>query len=126
MYQQFIKELSNQVKFHPHILKFFCVSRGCYNIFLSNSKLVNYFEEMTLYDKLCFAWEIASGASETILVHRKRIKVADFGLARKLDDSTNNIICGRAAYFDPYSYNYGKPGRPRNEKSDIYSLGVLF
>ncbi|CAG8468735.1 14362_t:CDS:2 [Acaulospora morrowiae] len=54
IYKEFIKELSNQINFHPYILKFFCVSRK--------------------------------------------------------------------AYFDPHCHD---PKIPRNEKSDVFSLGVL-
>jgi serine/threonine protein kinase len=65
------------------------------------------------------------------LVHQNKLKLADFGLSRRLAEvSTQKNIFGVLPYIDPQffqkqtkndkSYHY-KP----NKKSDIYSIGVL-
>src|SRR5436189_3850602 len=50
--------------------------------------------------------------------------IADLGLSKQLDEiKSNSMQFGMAAYIDPQFFlNDYK----RNEKSDIYSLGVLF
>ncbi|RGB43050.1 kinase-like domain-containing protein [Rhizophagus diaphanus] len=69
--------------------------------------------------------------SNNILVHQNILKLADFGLSRRLAEvSTQKGIFGVIPYIDPQyfqtrtnnnkSYCY-KP----NKKSDIYSVGVL-
>ncbi|GBC01330.1 hypothetical protein RclHR1_04140015, partial [Rhizophagus clarus] len=67
--------------------------------------------------------------SDNILIHQNTIKLADFGLSRRLAEvSTQNDILGIVPYIDPQhfqesnndSYHY-KP----NKKSDVYSIGVL-
>jgi serine/threonine protein kinase len=66
------------------------------------------------------------------LVHQNTLKLADFGLSRRLADvSTQKDIIGKIAYIDPQNFqkktindtiSYGY--RP-NKKSDVYSVGVL-
>src|SRR4051794_34495295 len=51
--------------------------------------------------------------------------IANFGLSKQLNEiKSNPVVYGLPAYFDPQciiNNNY-----EQNEKSDIYSLGVLF
>ncbi|RIA82665.1 kinase-like domain-containing protein [Glomus cerebriforme] len=66
--------------------------------------------------------------SENILVHQNMIKVADFGLSRRLTDvSTQKDFLGMVPYIDP---QYFKPQSNNNhykanKESDVYSVGVL-
>src|SRR3954449_4315918 len=51
--------------------------------------------------------------------------IADFGLSKQSSEiSSNSLLLGMPAYIDPQCYI--KVHYNRNEKSDIYSLGVLF
>ena len=51
--------------------------------------------------------------------------IADLGLSKKLSEiNSNSLLLGMPAYIDPQCYI--KSNHKRNEKSDIYSLGVLF
>ncbi|KAF0535471.1 kinase-like protein [Gigaspora margarita] len=62
--------------------------------------------------------------SKNILLNEERILIADFGLAKELNDiSVDSSTGGMPAYFDPclMNLNVAQP----DEKSDIYSLGVL-
>jgi serine/threonine protein kinase len=61
-----------------------------------------------------------------VLVHQKNIKLADFGLSKKIAEGSSNSskIFGIIPYIDPKSLNDNKQYK-LNEKSDIYSIGVL-
>jgi serine/threonine protein kinase len=51
--------------------------------------------------------------------------LADFGLSKYLAEiKSNSMILGMPAYIEPQSFI--NKNHKRNEKSDIYSLGVLF
>ena len=50
--------------------------------------------------------------------------IADFGLSKQLSEiKSNSALLGASAYIDPQCFI---KDNKRNEKSDIYSLGVLF
>src|ERR1044071_8747721 len=65
-----------------------------------------------------------------ILIHRKNIKLADFGLSKKIAEASSNTskIHGIIPYIDPKSL-YNNENRNQNyklnKKSDVYSIGVL-
>src|SRR5438128_10929623 len=60
-----------------------------------------------------------------ILVNNGILMIADLGLSKQLGEiNSNSKLLGMPAYIEPQCYinsNY-----QQNEKSDIYSLGVLF
>ena len=66
-----------------------------------------------------------------MLVHQNNIKLADFGLSRKITDVTKNNsadVLGVVPYIDPkYLNNINNITQSYilNPKSDVYSIGVL-
>ncbi|UZO10542.1 uncharacterized protein OCT59_002123 [Rhizophagus irregularis] len=101
--------------------------------------LNNHFSELTWNDKIKLAYQITEGIkflqgekilhrdlhSGNIVVHQGEAKIIDFGIAKSMETQTYSYsgVFGSLPYIDPkrlanYSYEY-------NEKSDIYSLGVL-
>src|SRR5581483_10892470 len=61
--------------------------------------------------------------SNNILVHQKNIKLADFGLSKKVDEHSNlSRIISIIPYIDPRGFdrNY-----KLKKESDVYSIGVL-
>src|SRR5437764_1241157 len=55
----------------------------------------------------------------------KRIKLADFGLSKKIAEASSNTarILGIIPYVDPKSFN--NQNYKLSKKSDVYSIGVL-
>ncbi|PKY59240.1 kinase-like protein, partial [Rhizophagus irregularis] len=97
------------------------------------------FSELTWNDKIKLAYQITEGIkflqgekilhrdlhSGNIVVHQGEAKIIDLGIAKSTETQTNihSGIFGVIAYIDPKQlddlfYEY-------NDKSDIYSLGVL-
>ncbi|CAB4444296.1 unnamed protein product [Rhizophagus irregularis] len=63
--------------------------------------------------------------SDNVFIHQKKIKLADFGLSRKIANSSNNSkMFGSIPYVDPKKLNC-QQNYKLNEKSDVYSFGVL-
>ena len=62
-----------------------------------------------------------------MLVHQNAIKLADFGLSKRIEDASNKKkvdFFGMIPYIDPKKFNSTQP-YSLNEKSDVYSVGVL-
>ncbi|KAF0445078.1 kinase-like protein [Gigaspora margarita] len=98
------------------------------------------FKRLKWTDKLYFAKNIALGLlflhenkivhrdlhSKNILIHEKQPKIADFGLSKQINEmsmTSNSIIHGMPAYVEPQCLV--KKGYKRDERSDIYSFGVI-
>nr|CAG8597591.1 13568_t:CDS:2 [Entrophospora candida] len=153
-----MKEVTNELKllrkvdYHQNIIHFYGVTEneGEYLLVLEyadSGTLRDYLQEKVesiSWDlKLKFASEIASAVSclhenniihrdlhsKNFLVHQKTIKLVDFGLSRKIRESTTTStfqVAGIVPYIDPqcFKINNNKVYKP-NKKSDVYSVGVL-
>ncbi|RGB37266.1 kinase-like domain-containing protein [Rhizophagus diaphanus] len=102
--------------------------------------LRNYLENQTLtwHVKINLAYQLASAVlclhdegiihcdlhSNNILVSQREIKIADFGLSKRIEESNELLnIIGVIPYLDPMIFNNSNGSL--DEKSDVYSVGVL-
>jgi serine/threonine protein kinase len=70
--------------------------------------------------------------ADNIFIHQKKIKLAEFGLSKRIAEISNNTseLIDVIPYVDPKSYNIldinnRNKNYKLNEKSDIYSFGVI-
>ncbi|KAF0519717.1 kinase-like protein [Gigaspora margarita] len=150
--RQFVKEIKilQKASYHSHIIQFYGVTmdnEGYFSIVmqLAEGDLRNYlrknFSKLEWSDKYRIAKEITLGLTflhaieivhrdlhpRNILVHEGKMKIADFGLSKKINEtsftSNNSVIHGAPAYMDPKCFI--EPKYKRDKKSDVYSLGVI-
>ncbi|RIB24825.1 kinase-like domain-containing protein [Gigaspora rosea] len=137
---------------HPNIIKFYGVYKDPHNFMLilqlaNGGTLRKYLESkwkdgLTLlasqlklpvgyvsYTEKKYAIEIwcVVDHSNNILINDGKILISDFGISKKMDSTTaTSSIKGLPAYVEPRYYFYPDEKIKRDEKSDIYSLGVVF
>ncbi|GBC04546.1 hypothetical protein RclHR1_05730002 [Rhizophagus clarus] len=104
--------------------------------------LKEHFEELDWNDKYQLALQLANAVefihecdiihrdlhSNNILIHKKNIKLADFGLCKKIAEATSDLkVFGVIPYTDPKSFETmdNNDNYTLNKKSDVYSIGVL-
>ncbi|PKC66373.1 kinase-like protein [Rhizophagus irregularis] len=150
-------KLQKKVHFHDNILRLCGITKieaeKKYSLVLEyadsgtlKTYLSNHFNELDWDDKYQLAFQLASAVehihnfdiihrdlhANNILIHQKNIKIADFGLSKKIAESSSmSEMFGVIPYVDPKSFNnqynnYNKSKNYKlNKKSDVYSVGVL-
>ncbi|GES93134.1 kinase-like domain-containing protein [Rhizophagus clarus] len=148
-------KLQREVDFHENIIRFFGVATGLLNQNDNSKKyllvmeyansgtlqeyLKKHFDILTWNDKFNMAFQLAHAVlclhdegivhrdlhSKNVLVHQNAIKLADFGLSRRIDEAYNSRsdLFGIVPYIDSKKFDFQPYSL--NKASDVYSIGVL-
>ncbi|RGB36595.1 kinase-like domain-containing protein [Rhizophagus diaphanus] len=149
-------QLQREVDFHDNVIHFYGVTtsvkenqRKEYSLvieYAENGTLRKYlkenFENLTWDNKFNLAFQLVYAVSclhdegivhrdlhsNNVLVHQNTIKLADFGLSKRIEETSNSQsrAFGLIPYADPKSFNRSTTELYlSNKKSDVYSIGVL-
>ncbi|RGB37276.1 kinase-like domain-containing protein [Rhizophagus diaphanus] len=142
--------MQQNVDSHENILRFYGITKFetiKYSLVLDyadggtlRAYLKKHFNELNWDDNYQLASQLANAVefihecdiihrdlhSHNILISKKNIKLADFGLSKKIAETTSNSkVFGVIPYIDPKCFNIKGNKYTLNKKSDIYSIDVL-
>ncbi|UZO08517.1 uncharacterized protein OCT59_028771 [Rhizophagus irregularis] len=143
-------KLQKKVHFHENILQLCGITKigteKKYSLVLEyadsgtlRAYLNKQFNELDWNDKYLLSFQLSSAVAflhdndiihrdlhaDNVLVHQKKIKLADFGLSEKIANASSNTskIFGVIPFIDPKKLNDHR--YELNKKSDVYSYGVI-
>ncbi|CAB4385491.1 unnamed protein product [Rhizophagus irregularis] len=123
-----IKEIVNELKFqrdvnfHVNIIRYYGITKLESDYWLVMEYADGACSVSFLHDKGIVYRDLHSC---NVLVHQNSIKLADFGLSKRIDEASysQSKLLGMVPYIDPKILLFNS--LKLNEKSDVYSIGVL-